>query len=126
LHAAVRRSDRRDRSGREAFDDAKTGGLSLILTGALIIVRWHAAARNAVSGPSRTFGDAHFLFAAFLSACITVLIGQAKLGPLHAAALVATGSLAIYLPLYPHCTEPASQRYRSARLWFKRFSMAFS
>jgi len=84
----------------EKLSATRKWGFALILAGALIIIGWHAAARSAVSGPSRTFGDALFLFAAFLSACFTVLIGQAKLDPLHAAALVATESLAIYLPLY--------------------------
>jgi len=46
------------------------------------------------------FGDVLFLFAAFLSACFTVVMRQAKLDPLHVAALVSTGSLVIYLPIY--------------------------
>ena len=71
-------------------------GLSLILTGALIIIGWHGSAWNV----SRTFGDAAFLMAGFLTACFTVIMRQAKLDPLHAAALVATGSLGIYAPLY--------------------------
>ena len=36
----------------------------------------------------------------FLTACFTVTMRQAKLEPLHAAALVSTGSLVIYLPVY--------------------------
>jgi drug/metabolite transporter (DMT)-like permease len=71
-------------------------GLSLILAGALIIVGWHAAAWST----SRTFGDALFLCAACLSAGFTVVMRQAQLDPLHAAALVSTGSLVIYLPIY--------------------------
>jgi drug/metabolite transporter (DMT)-like permease len=71
-------------------------GLSLILAGALTIVGWHAAAWSA----ARTVGHALFLAASFLSACFTVVMRQAKLEPLHAAALVATGSLVLYLPLY--------------------------
>jgi hypothetical protein len=39
------------------------------------------------------FGDVLFLFAAFLTACFTVVMRQAKLDPLHVAALVSTGSL---------------------------------
>src|SRR5580692_10191097 len=46
------------------------------------------------------FGDVLFLFAAFLTACFTVVMRQAKLDPLHVAALVSTGSLVIYLPIY--------------------------
>src|SRR5439155_20539899 len=49
---------------------------------------------------SRSFGDALFLVAALLSACFTVVMRQAKLEPLHAAALVSTGSLVFYLPIY--------------------------
>jgi drug/metabolite transporter (DMT)-like permease len=79
---------------RERLSSARKLGLSLIMAGALIIVGGHAWS------PSRTLGDALFLVAAFLSACFTVVMVQAKLEPLHAAALVATGSLVIYLPLY--------------------------
>jgi drug/metabolite transporter (DMT)-like permease len=75
-------------------------GLALILAGALAIVGWHADGRGAGWSTSRTFGDALFLIAAFLTACFTVTMRQAKLDPLHAAALVSTGSLAIYLPIY--------------------------
>ena len=71
-------------------------GLSLILVGALIMIGGHGPAWNA----SRTFGDAAFLMAGFLTACFTVIMRQAKLDPLHAAALVSTGSLVIYAPLY--------------------------
>jgi drug/metabolite transporter (DMT)-like permease len=71
-------------------------GLSLILAGALIMIGGHGSAWNA----SRTFGDAVFLMAGFLTACFTVIMRQAKLDPIHAAALVSTGSLVIYAPLY--------------------------
>jgi drug/metabolite transporter (DMT)-like permease len=78
----------------ERFSSARKLGLLLIMAGALIIVGGHAWST------SRTLGDALFLVAAFLSACFTVVMRQAKLDPLHAAALVSTGSLVIYLPLY--------------------------
>jgi drug/metabolite transporter (DMT)-like permease len=71
-------------------------GLSLIFVGALIIIAGHGSAWNA----SRTFGDAAFLMAGFLTACFTVIMRQAKLDPLHAAALVSTGSLVVYTPIY--------------------------
>jgi len=80
----------------QKFSTTRKLGLSLILAGAVIIVGWHAVAWST----SRTFGDALFLFAAFLSACFTVVMQQAQLEPLHAAALVSTGSLVIYLPIY--------------------------
>ena len=73
-------------------------GLSLIFAGIVVIVVWHAG--SAAWSLARTLGDALFLFAGFLTACFTVVMRQAKLDPLHAAALVATGSLAIYLPIY--------------------------
>ena len=80
----------------EKLSTARKLGLSLILAGAVIIVAWHAAAWST----SRTFGDALFLCASFVSACFTVVMRQANLEPLHAAALVSTGSLVIYLPIY--------------------------
>jgi len=75
-------------------------GLSLIMAGACIIVGWHASTGAAAWSASRSFGDALFLIAAFLTAGFTVVMQQAKLDPLHAAALVSTGSLVIYLPVY--------------------------
>jgi drug/metabolite transporter (DMT)-like permease len=75
-------------------------GLALIFAGALVIMFWHVIDRNTAWSASRTFGDALFLCAAFLTACFTVAMRRANLDPLHAAALVATGSLVIYLPIY--------------------------
>jgi drug/metabolite transporter (DMT)-like permease len=80
----------------EKLSIAQKLGLWLILAGALVIVGWHAASLST----SRTFGHALFLCAAFLWACFTVMMRQAKLDALHATALVATGSLIIYLPIY--------------------------
>ena len=45
-------------------------------------------------------GDVLFLVASFLSAGYTVIMRKSKLDPVHVAALVATGSLAVYAPLY--------------------------
>jgi drug/metabolite transporter (DMT)-like permease len=81
---------------RERFSAIRKAGLSLILAGAFIIVGGHAAAAS----PPRIFGDALFLSAAFLWAGFTVVMRQANLEPLHAIALVSTGSLVIYLPIY--------------------------
>jgi drug/metabolite transporter (DMT)-like permease len=75
-------------------------GLALILAGALVIVGWHVEGRSGGWTASRSFGDALFLCASFLTACFTVVMSRAKLDPVHAAALVATGSLVIYLPVY--------------------------
>jgi drug/metabolite transporter (DMT)-like permease len=71
-------------------------GLSLILSGALIIIGWHGTAWSL----SRSFGDMLFLVASFLTACYTVIMRHSKLDPIHIAALVSTGSLAIYAPAY--------------------------
>src|SRR5580658_10376352 len=83
---------------REKLSTTRKAGLGLILTGAAIIVAWHRW--GATWSPARTFGDALFLLASFLTACFTVKMRQAQLKPLHAAALVSTGSLVIYLPIY--------------------------
>ena len=85
---------------REKLSTTRKFGLSMILAGALIIIGWYPKDMSAGWSTSRTFGDALFLFAAFLSACFTVVMRQTELDPLHAAALVSTGSLVIYLPMY--------------------------
>ena len=82
----------------EKFSIPRRLGLSFIFAGVVVIIVWHAG--SAAWSLSRTLGDALFLFAGFLTACFTVVMRQARLDPLHAAALVATGSLAIYLPIY--------------------------
>jgi drug/metabolite transporter (DMT)-like permease len=74
-------------------------GLLFILTGALAMIGWHSR-ESAGWSAARMFGDTLFLFAAFLTACFTVVMRQAKLDPIHTAALVSTGSLVIYLPIY--------------------------
>lgn len=80
----------------EKASKLKQTGLGLILAGAIVIVGWQAAE----IGGARTFGHAMFLAAAFLWACFTVIIRHSRLDPLHATALVATGSVVIYLPIY--------------------------
>jgi drug/metabolite transporter (DMT)-like permease len=85
----------------EKLSTARRLGLWLILAGALVIVGWHAAA----SGTSRTFGQGLFLCAAFLWACFTVVMRQAKLDALHATALLATRS----------CRSRSSQSIRSSK-----------
>jgi drug/metabolite transporter (DMT)-like permease len=49
---------------------------------------------------SRSFGAVLALLAALMWAAFTVIMRRADLDPLHAAALVSVGSLAIYLPVY--------------------------
>src|SRR5215469_16473628 len=81
---------------REKPSKAQKFGLSLILSGALIIIGGHGMAWSSL----RIFGDALFLIASFLTACYTVIVRQSKLDPIHVAALVSTGSLVIYAPIY--------------------------
>jgi hypothetical protein len=45
-------------------------------------------------------GDELFLVASFLTAGYTVMMRKSKLDPVHVTALVATGSLVVYAPLY--------------------------
>jgi drug/metabolite transporter (DMT)-like permease len=71
-------------------------GLSLILSGALIIVGWHRTG----SSIWRSLGDVLFLLASSLTACYTVIVRQSKLDPIHLTALVSSGSLVIYAPIY--------------------------
>ena len=71
-------------------------GLAHIAAGTVIIVGCNPALWNT----SRTLGHTLGLAAAFLWACFTVTMSKSKLDSLHAAALVATGSLLIYFPVY--------------------------
>jgi drug/metabolite transporter (DMT)-like permease len=85
---------------RERLSRARKVGLFLVVAGALIIIGWHTEAAGTNWNTSRTFGDALFLLAGFLTAVFTVLTRRANLDPIHAAALVSTGSLIIWLPIY--------------------------
>jgi drug/metabolite transporter (DMT)-like permease len=71
-------------------------GLFLIAAGATLFIGWYAASWDT----SRTLGHALGLAAALLWACFSVVISKGKLDSLHAAALVSTGSLLLYLPVY--------------------------
>lgn len=80
----------------EKLSTVRKQGLWLILAGALIIVVWH----DATWSRTLAFGHALFLSAGLLWACFTVMMRQAKIDPLHATALVSTGSAVCYLPIY--------------------------
>lgn len=71
-------------------------GLSLILAAVALLVLHH----DAGWGPSRTLGHALFLATSLLWAGFTLVVRRARIAPLHAAALVAVGSSAVYLPVY--------------------------
>ena len=80
----------------ETFSASQKFGLALILVGALLIAGWHGSSWDITRG----IGDILFLFASFLTACYTVVLRRAQLDPVHAAALVSTGSLVVYVPFY--------------------------
>jgi drug/metabolite transporter (DMT)-like permease len=81
---------------REKLALARKFGLALILAGALVIVCGQGADWTGL----RMLGQALFLAASVLWACFTVTMRQARIEPLHAAALVSIGSSVLYLPLY--------------------------
>jgi drug/metabolite transporter (DMT)-like permease len=100
---------------REKLLTTRKLGLSLLLAGTLVIVGWHAA----VYSTSRTFGNALYPSATFLWARFTVVMRQAKIDPLHATALVSTGSI-------QHCAEPVSRKMPIADIATQTIFTAFS
>src|SRR3984893_12957978 len=85
---------------RERLSTPRKLGLLFILVGAVLVIGWHTETHGTTWDTSRTFGDTLFLLAAFLTAIFTVITQQEKLDPIHAAALVSTGSLIIWFPFY--------------------------
>jgi drug/metabolite transporter (DMT)-like permease len=81
---------------RERLSPVRKAGFALILAG----VAGMLLQRGVVWDSPRSFGDAMFLAASLLTACGTVAMRRARLDPLHATALVATGSAVLYLPIY--------------------------
>lgn len=75
-------------------------GLLLIAGGILFIIGVPADISRAAWNVSRSFGDLLFLAAGFLSAASTLVMRRAGLASVHTAAIIATGSLIIYLPAY--------------------------
>ncbi|MBV9459116.1 MAG: DMT family transporter [Bradyrhizobium sp.] len=80
----------------EPFTIARRIGLALIVTGVVGIV-WGA---GGTIGSRQNIGHALFIGAAMLWAGYTVAMRKAKLEGLHAAAIVAVGSLVAYVPAY--------------------------
>ena len=80
----------------ERFTVAKRIGLVLIVTGVLGIV-WGA---GGTIGSRQNIGHAMFIGSGMLFACYTVGMRKARLEGLHAAAIVAVGSLITYVPVY--------------------------
>jgi drug/metabolite transporter (DMT)-like permease len=81
---------------KEPFSPRKWGGLATIVTGAVCVV-W---GRGGAAGTAQTMGDAMFLLAGLAWAGYTVAMRRARLDGLHAAAIAAGGSLALYVPIY--------------------------
>ena len=80
----------------ERFSVARRAGLLLILGGVLAIL----GAAGARIGSSENVGHALFVAAAVLWAFYTVAMRSAGLDGLHAAAIAAGASLAVYVPLF--------------------------
>lgn len=80
----------------EAFTPRKYMGLILIVVGAIGIV-W---ASGGTLGTRQNIGHLLFLCAGLAWACYTVAMRWARLEGLHAAAIAATASLALYVPIY--------------------------
>jgi drug/metabolite transporter (DMT)-like permease len=83
---------------REAFTARKGIGCTLIVIGAVAIV-WGA---GGALGTTENIGHLLFLAAGLAWACYTVAMRRARLDGLHAAALAAVASLALYLPIYAY------------------------
>ena len=80
----------------EAFTLGKRIGCGLILAGAIAIVRGAGGS----FGGRQSIGHLLFLAAGLAWAGYTVAMRRARLDGLHAAALAAVASLALYLPIY--------------------------
>jgi drug/metabolite transporter (DMT)-like permease len=81
---------------REPFTPRKNGGLVLITLGAVVVV-W---ASGGTLGTRQNLGHLLFLCAGLAWAGYTVVMRQARLGGLHAAAIAAVASLVFYVPIY--------------------------
>jgi drug/metabolite transporter (DMT)-like permease len=85
---------------RETISPAQRVGLALIVVGAALLIASNAADFGELWTTSRPFGAMLALLAALMWAVFTAIMRRADFDPLHAAALVSVGSLAIYLPFY--------------------------
>jgi drug/metabolite transporter (DMT)-like permease len=79
---------------KEKIPAARRIGYALILAGVVGIVGLAAPL------PGAGYGHLLFLAAALLWACYTIVLRHGRLEPLHAAAIVATGSGVLFLPFY--------------------------
>jgi drug/metabolite transporter (DMT)-like permease len=83
---------------KEPFSVYKRIGFVLIVLGAMGIV-WGS---GGTIGTTQNIGHALFLLAGLVWAGYTVAMRRARLDGLHAAAIAAVGSLALYLPIYAY------------------------
>jgi drug/metabolite transporter (DMT)-like permease len=83
---------------REAFTPQKRIGCALIVIGVIGVVR----GAGGTIGTTQNIGHLLFLSAGLAWACYTVAMRRARLDGLHAAALAAATSLALYLPIYAY------------------------
>jgi drug/metabolite transporter (DMT)-like permease len=83
---------------KEAFTARKRIGCALIVTGVIAIIR----GAGGTIGARQSIGHLLFLSAGLAWACYTVAMRRARLDGLHAAALAAVTSLALYLPIYAY------------------------
>ena len=83
---------------KEAFSVRKRIGLALIVTGGIAIV-WGT---GGTLGTAQNVGHALFLAAGLAWAGYTIALRAARLAGLHAAAIAAVISLALYLPAYAY------------------------
>jgi drug/metabolite transporter (DMT)-like permease len=81
---------------KEVFTPKKIGGLVLIVLGSIGIV-W---ASGGTIGTRQNIGHILFLCAGLVWAGYTVAMRRARIGGLHAAAIAAATSFALYLPVY--------------------------
>ncbi|WP_044562498.1 DMT family transporter [Azospirillum sp. B4] len=82
---------------RERLPAAGWAGIALILAGSLLI-----GGPSLVGGAEAgaALGHALFLGGALMWALYVIVLRRSGVGPLHATAIVATGSALLYLPLY--------------------------
>ena len=89
---------------REAFTSQKRIGCALIVVGVIGIV-WGAG--GTLGTTQNIVGHLLFVSAGLVWACYTVAMRRARLDGLHAAALAAVTSLALYLPIYGYFAATA-------------------
>jgi drug/metabolite transporter (DMT)-like permease len=92
----------------ERISPARWLGLALILGGAACFLAMRFDGAVGTGGGARlAYGHALFLCASFMWAVFTVIMRRSGLSALDATAVIAVGSMAVYLPLYFAVGAPA-------------------